>query len=301
MSCPSRPILPFQPILPTYNRQRMKPVQIGDIAIGGGSPLALIAGPCVIEGEAHARSIAGALAEITRRLNVPFIFKASFDKANRTSGKSFRGPGLAEGLRVLAAIKAGTGVAILTDIHDPAQAAAAAAVADVLQIPAFLCRQTDLLVAAARTGRIVNIKKGQFLAPDDIAHAVAKVVDAGNPRVVVTERGTSFGYHNLIVDMRAFPMMRQQGVPVVFDVTHSLQLPGGGDGETAGQAEFIEPLASAGVAAGVDGVFLEVHADPSRAKSDAQNALKLDRLEPLLRRLQAIDEITKQSAVSLRG
>ena len=172
--------------------------------------------------------------------------------------------------------------------------AAAADVADVLQIPAFLCRQTDLLVAAAKTGRIVNIKKGQFLAPDDVKHAVAKVVDAGNPRVVVTERGTSFGYHNLVVDMRAFPMMRAQGVPVVFDVTHSLQLPGGGDGVTAGLAEYIEPLASAGVAAGVDGVFLEVHEEPSRAKSDAQNALRLDRLEPLLRRLQAIDAIAKQ-------
>jgi 2-dehydro-3-deoxyphosphooctonate aldolase (KDO 8-P synthase) len=245
----------------------MKPVQIGDIAIGGGSPLALIAGPCVIEGEAHARSLAGALAEITRRLNVPFIFKASFDKANRTSGKSFRGPGLAEGLRVLAAIKAGAGVAILTDIHEPAQAAAAADVADVLQIPAFLCRQTDLLVAAARTGRAINIKKGQFLAPDDVRHAVAKVVDAGNARVFVTERGTSFGYHNLVVDMRAFPMIRETGVPVVFDVTHSLQLPGGGDGVTSGQAEYIEPLASAGVGAGVDGVFLEVHEEPRLASS----------------------------------
>jgi 2-dehydro-3-deoxyphosphooctonate aldolase (KDO 8-P synthase) len=278
----------------------MKPVQIGDIAIGGGSPLALIAGPCVIEGEAHARSLAGALAEITRRLNVPFIFKASFDKANRTSGKSFRGPGLAEGLRVLAAIKAGAGVAILTDIHEPAQAAAAADVADVLQIPAFLCRQTDLLVAAARTGRAINIKKGQFLAPDDVRHAVAKVVDAGNARVFVTERGTSFGYHNLVVDMRAFPMIRETGVPVVFDVTHSLQLPGGGDGVTSGQAEYIEPLASAGVGAGVDGVFLEVHDEPRLAKSDAQNALRLDALEPLLRKLTAIDAIVKQAGIATR-
>jgi 2-dehydro-3-deoxyphosphooctonate aldolase (KDO 8-P synthase) len=277
------------------------PLTLGDIPIGGGSPFVLIAGPCVIESEADATQLAGELADIARRSRVPFIFKASYDKANRTSGRSFRGPGLEEGLRVLAAIKARWRVPILTDIHEPAQAAAVAAVADVLQIPAFLCRQTDLLVAAARTGRIVNIKKGQFLAPDDVTHAVAKVVDAGNPRVVVTERGTSFGYHNLVVDMRAFPMMRQRGVPVVFDVTHSVQLPGGGDGVTAGQAEFIEPLASAGVAAGVDGVFLEVHADPSRAKSDAQNALRLDRLEPLLRRLQAIDDITKQSGVSVRG
>jgi 2-dehydro-3-deoxyphosphooctonate aldolase (KDO 8-P synthase) len=278
----------------------MNTVQVGDIAIGGGSPMALVAGPCVIESEAHARSIAGALAEITRRLSVPFIFKASFDKANRTSGKSFRGPGLAEGLRVLAAIKASTGVAILTDIHEPAQAAAAADVADVLQIPAFLCRQTDLLVAAARTGRAVNIKKGQFLAPDDVRHAVAKVVDAGNPRVFVTERGTSFGYHNLVVDMRAFPMIREMGVPVVFDVTHSLQLPGGGDGVTSGQAEYIEPLASAGVGAGVDGVFLEVHDEPRLAKSDAQNALRLDALEPLLRKLTAIDAIVKQAGIATR-
>ena len=278
----------------------MKPVQIGDVAIGGGNPLALLAGPCVIESEAHARSMAGALAEITRRLSVPFIFKASFDKANRTSGKSFRGPGLAEGLRVLAAIKASTGVAILTDIHEPVQAAAAADVADVLQIPAFLCRQTDLLVAAARTGRAINIKKGQFLAPDDVRHAVAKVIHAGNPRVFVTERGTSFGYHNLVVDMRAFPMIRAMGVPVVFDVTHSLQLPGGGDGVTSGQAEYIEPLASAGVGAGVDGVFLEVHEDPRVAKSDAQNALRLDALEPLLRKLTAIDAIVKQAGISAR-
>jgi 2-dehydro-3-deoxyphosphooctonate aldolase (KDO 8-P synthase) len=278
----------------------MNTVQVGDIAIGGGSPMALVAGPCVIESEAHARSIGGALAEITRRLSVPFIFKASFDKANRTSGKSFRGPGLAEGLRVLAAIKASTGVAILTDIHEPAQAAAAADVADILQIPAFLCRQTDLLVAAARTGRAVNIKKGQFLAPDDVRHAVAKVVDAGNPRVFVTERGTSFGYHNLVVDMRAFPMIREMGVPVVFDVTHSLQLPGGGDGVTSGQAEYIEPLASAGVGAGVDGVFLEVHDEPRLAKSDAQNALRLDALEPLLRKLTAIDAIVKQAGIATR-
>jgi 2-dehydro-3-deoxyphosphooctonate aldolase (KDO 8-P synthase) len=192
-------------------------------------------------------------------------------------------------------------VPILTDVHEPSQAAAAAGIADVLQIPAFLCRQTDLLVAAAKTGRIVNIKKGQFLAPDDVIHAVAKVVDAGNPRVLVTERGASFGYHNLVVDMRAFPMMRALGVPVVFDVTHSLQLPGGGDGVTAGQAEYIVPLASAGVAAGVDGVFLEVHEEPTRAKSDAQNALPLDALEPLLERLIAIDAIAKRSEARLHG
>jgi 2-dehydro-3-deoxyphosphooctonate aldolase (KDO 8-P synthase) len=279
----------------------VNPLTLGDIAIGGGSPFVLIAGPCVIESERHATDLAGQIAEIARRARVAFIFKASYDKANRTSGRSFRGPGLDEGLRVLAAIKSRWHIPILTDIHEPSHAGAAADVADVLQIPAFLCRQTDLLVAAAKTGRIINIKKGQFLAPDDVKHAVAKVVDAGNPRVIVTERGTSFGYHNLVVDMRAFPMMRAQGFPVVFDVTHSLQLPGGGDGVTAGQAEFIEPLASAGVAAGVDGVFLEVHEHPVRAKSDAQNALRLDLLEPLLRRLQAIDAIAKQTGVTLRG
>jgi 2-dehydro-3-deoxyphosphooctonate aldolase (KDO 8-P synthase) len=202
---------------------------------------------------------------------------------------------------VLAGIKAALGVPILTDIHEPAHAQPAADVADILQIPAFLCRQTDLLVAAARTGRVINIKKGQFLAPDDVRHAIAKVAESGNPRVLITERGSSFGYHNLVVDMRAFPLIRALGVPVVFDVTHSLQLPGGGDGVTAGQAEYIEPLASAGVAAGVDAVFLEVHEDPSRAKSDAQNALRLDRLEPLLRRLLAIDAVTRQHEVRARG
>jgi 2-dehydro-3-deoxyphosphooctonate aldolase (KDO 8-P synthase) len=279
----------------------VNPLTLGDIAIGGGSPFVLIAGPCVIESEQHATDLAGQIADIARRARVAFIFKASYDKANRTSGRSFRGPGLDEGLRVLAAIKSRWHIPILTDVHEPSHAGAAADVADVLQIPAFLCRQTDLLVAAAKTGRIINIKKGQFLAPDDVKHAVAKVVDAGNPRVIVTERGTSFGYHNLVVDMRAFPMMRAQGFPVVFDVTHSLQLPGGGEGVTAGQAEFIEPLASAGVAAGVDGVFLEVHEHPARAKSDAQNALRLDLLEPLLRRLQAIDVIAKQTGVTLRG
>jgi 2-dehydro-3-deoxyphosphooctonate aldolase (KDO 8-P synthase) len=269
--------------------------------LGGGHPLALIAGPCVIESDAHATAMAASLVETARRLTLPFIFKASFDKANRTSARSFRGPGLDEGLRTLAAIKRRFGVPILTDVHEPSQAAAAADVADVLQIPAFLSRQTDLLVAAARAGRAVNIKKGQFLAPDDMRHAIAKVVDAGNPRVFVTERGVSFGYHNLVVDMRAFPIMRAFGVPVVFDVTHSLQLPGAGDGVTAGQAEFIEPLASAGVAAGVDGIFLEVHDHPASAQSDAQNALRLDRVEPLIRRLMAIDAITKDAETSIHG
>ena len=269
--------------------------------MGGGHPLVLIAGPCVIETERHADDMAAALADIARRVGVPFVFKASYDKANRTSGRSFRGPGLQDGLRVLSDIKARLNVPILTDIHEPAHAPAAATVADILQIPAFLCRQTDLLVAAAKTGRAVNIKKGQFLAPGDMRHAIAKVVEAGNPHVIVTERGTSFGYHDLVVDMRAFPIVRELGVPVVFDVTHSLQLPGGGDGVTAGLAQYIEPLASAGVAAGVDGVFLEVHDEPSRAKSDAQNALRLDLLEPLLVRLQALDTVVKRREVRLHG
>jgi 2-dehydro-3-deoxyphosphooctonate aldolase (KDO 8-P synthase) len=257
----------------------------------------------VIESETHARDLAGRLVDITRRAGVPFIFKASYDKANRTSIRSYRGPGLDEGLRVLDAVKNDTRhrVPILTDIHEPSQAAPAAQVADVLQIPAFLCRQTDLIVAAARTGRIVNIKKGQFLAPDDVKHAIAKARDAGNDKVIITERGSSFGYHNLVVDMRAFPMMREEGTIVVFDVTHSLQLPGGGDGVTAGLAQYIEPLASAGVAAGVDGVFLEVHEDPSRAKSDAQNALRLDLLPSLLERLTAIDAIAKRAEARLHG
>ena len=276
----------------------MKPIQVGGLTVGSGAPLLLIAGPCVIESEAHALGLALALGDIARRAGVQYVFKASYDKANRTSGRSFRGPGLEEGLRILARVREEAGVPILTDIHEPGHAARAADVADVLQIPAFLSRQTDLLLAAAKTGRVVNIKKGQFLAPADIRHAIAKVTSAGNDRVIVTERGVSFGYNNLVVDMRAFPIMRALGHPVVYDVTHSLQLPGGGDGVTAGQAEFIEPMAAAGVAAGVDGVFLEVHEQPSEARSDAQNALRLDRLEPLLHRLARIHAIAAESALA---
>jgi 2-dehydro-3-deoxyphosphooctonate aldolase (KDO 8-P synthase) len=273
------------------------PIQFAGLTTGSGAPLLVIAGPCVIEGEDHAVETALALRDIAHRVRVPLVFKASYDKANRTSARSFRGPGLAEGLRVLRRVREAAGVPILTDIHEPAHAAAAAEVADVLQIPAFLSRQTDLIVAAARTGRVVNIKKGQFLAPADMRHAIEKVTSAGNSRVMVTERGFSFGYHNLVVDMRAFPILRSFGYPVVYDVTHSLQLPGGGDGVTAGQAEFIEPMASAGVAAGVDGVFMEVHQDPGDAKSDAQNALRLDRLEPLLHKLVRIHAIASETAV----
>jgi len=267
----------------------VRPVAIGPVTIGGGHPLVLVGGPCVIESRSHAVDLGLAIAETARRCGVPYVFKASFDKANRTSVQSFRGPGLLDGLDVLAEVKARVGVPVLTDIHEPAQARPAADVADVLQIPAFLCRQTDLLVAAAETGRAVNVKKGQFLAPEDVRHAVAKITGCGNARVILTERGASFGYHNLVVDMRSFPIMRALGYPVVFDVTHSLQLPGAGNGVTAGQAEFIGTLAPAGVAAGVDGVFLEIHDNPAVARSDAQNALELRRLESLLRLLVAVD------------
>jgi len=265
------------------------PVSVGTLTIGGGSPLAFIVGPCVIESASHAMELALAIREIAARTRLGVVFKASYDKANRTSRHSFRGPGLDEGLRVLADIKVKTGLPILTDIHEPAHAAVAAQVVDVLQIPAFLSRQTDLLVAAARTGKAVNVKKGQFLAPRDIKHVVDKITAEGNPSVLVTERGVSFGYNNLVVDMRAFPMLRELGYPVVFDVTHSLQLPGAGDGVTAGLAEYIEPLASAGVGAGVDAVFMEVHEEPGRAKSDAANALRLDKLEALMLKLIRID------------
>jgi 2-dehydro-3-deoxyphosphooctonate aldolase (KDO 8-P synthase) len=267
----------------------VKPVSVGTLTIGGGNPLAFIVGPCVIESASHAMEMALAIREIAARTRLGVVFKASYDKANRTSRHSFRGPGLDEGLRVLADIKVKTGLPILTDIHEPAHAAVAAQVVDVLQIPAFLSRQTDLLVAAARTGKAVNVKKGQFLAPRDIKHVVDKITAEGNPSVLVTERGVSFGYNNLVVDMRAFPMLRELGYPVVFDVTHSLQLPGAGDGVTAGLAEYIEPLASAGVGAGVDAVFMEVHEEPGRAKSDAANALRLDKLEALMLKLTRID------------
>ena len=268
-------------------------VHIGGLSIGGGAPLALIGGPCVIESDRHALQLAGAIADVARRVGMPYVFKASFDKANRTSIASFRGPGLEAGLATLSRVKAEHGMPILTDVHQPDQAAAAAEVADILQIPAFLCRQTDLIVAAAKTGRAVNVKKGQFLAPTDMRHVIDKVRTAGNQNVIVTERGVSFGYRNLIVDVRSFPQLRALGVPVVFDVTHSLQLPGAGDGMSAGQSEYIEPLASAGVGAGVDGVFLEIHDHPAQARSDGQNALPLDRLEPLLTRLRRIDEAVR--------
>jgi 2-dehydro-3-deoxyphosphooctonate aldolase (KDO 8-P synthase) len=270
-------------------------VEIGPVTVGGHRPLVLIAGPCVIESEDHALQLARAIKSAADAAGVPYIFKASYDKANRTSIDSFRGPGLERGLQTLARVRGEVGVPVLTDIHEASQAEPAARVADVLQIPAFLSRQTDLLVAAARTGRVVNIKKGQFLAPPDMRHAIRKVTESGNARVLLTERGFSFGYHDLVVDMRAIPMMRGLGWPVIFDVTHSLQLPGGGDGVSAGLAEYIEPLAGAGVAAGADGLFMEVHDDPPRAKSDAQNALRLDLLPALLRRMARIAAAVRQN------
>jgi 2-dehydro-3-deoxyphosphooctonate aldolase (KDO 8-P synthase) len=275
--------------------QRVAAVRAGSVSFGTGHPLAFVLGPCVIESESHAVDTAIALKEIATRVGVPVVFKASFDKANRTSLKSFRGPGLKDGLRILGLVRERTALPILTDIHEATQAGPAAEVADVLQIPAFLSRQTDLIVAAAKTGRAVNVKKGQFLSPSDMKHVIAKVTDSGNSNVLVTERGVSFGYNNLVVDPRAFPMLRALGYPVVFDVTHSLQLPGAGDGVTAGLAEYIEPMAQAGVGAGVDGIFMEVHEEPGRARSDAANALRLDRVEPLLRRLVALDKIARHA------
>jgi 2-dehydro-3-deoxyphosphooctonate aldolase (KDO 8-P synthase) len=262
--------------------------EIGPVRVGGGR-LFLIAGPCVIESEAHVRRMAEAIQRITADLGVPYIFKASYDKANRTSGTSFRGPGLVEGTAILRRLAEATGLPVLTDVHEAAHCEIAAEGADVLQIPAFLCRQTDLLVAAGRTGRAVNVKKGQFVAPWDMRHAVEKVATTGNPRVFVTERGASFGYNNLVVDMRSLAVMRGFA-PVVFDGTHSVQIPSGADGVSGGQPEFIPLLARAAVAAGVDGVFLEVHDNPAEAKSDGANALRLDLLKPLLETLLGIHE-----------
>ncbi len=253
-----------------------------------GQGLTLIAGPCVIESEEHVHR----MARLIRQAVGEFIFKASFDKANRTSIGAYRGPGLKEGLRILAGVKA-EGFAILTDIHEPAQAEPAAEVADILQIPAYLCRQTDLLLAAGRTGRIVNIKKGQFVAPHDIHRAAEKVASTGNRQVILTERGSSFGYNNLVVDMRGLKIMRDAGWPVIFDATHSVQLPGGAGDASGGQPQFIEPLARAAVAAGVDGVFVEVHDAPEKALSDGANSLRADLLAEFWGRLQAIDRLVK--------
>jgi 2-dehydro-3-deoxyphosphooctonate aldolase (KDO 8-P synthase) len=268
-------------------------IALGPLRLGADNPLFLIAGPCVIESEAHACAMAEKIARIAAGCGVPYIFKASYDKANRSSMKSFRGPGLAEGLRILKKVKRDFGVPALTDIHESSQAAPAAEVCDILQIPAFLSRQTDLLVAAAKTGRIINVKKAQFLSPWDINNVVEKIAGVGNEQIILTERGASFGYNNLVVDMRSFPVMQKLGYPVVYDVTHSVQLPGGQGQASGGQPEFIETLARAGVAAGVNGVFLETHDNPSAALSDGPNALPLAQLPSLLTRLKQVAELVR--------
>jgi 2-dehydro-3-deoxyphosphooctonate aldolase (KDO 8-P synthase) len=271
-----------------------KEISLGSLRLGGGNPLFLIAGPCVIESEAHALMMAEKVAQIAADVGVPYIFKASYDKANRSSLKAFRGPGLKEGLRILRKIKSELKLPILTDIHDVSQAEPAAEVCDVLQIPAFLARQTDLLIAAGKTGRVINLKKGQFLSPWDMANVAEKVASTGNTKITLTERGTSFGYQNLVVDMRSFPIMQRTGYPVVYDVTHSVQLPGGQGNSSGGQPQFIEPLARAGVAAGVDGIFLETHDNPAAARSDGPNALPLADLTALLLKLKGLNTVVRR-------
>ncbi len=266
-------------------------VRIGSFSVGGESPLLVVSGPCVLESESLALTVAETLRDVTDRLGLPFLFKSSYDKANRTSLDGFRGPGLTKGLAILERVRRSAGVPVISDIHGPEEARSAAEVLDVLQIPAFLCRQTDLLVAAARTGKPINIKKGQFLAPWDMVPAVDKVRAAGNDQVLLTERGSCFGYNNLVVDFRSVPILKEKtGCPVIFDATHSVQLPGGAGTASAGQREYAPVLARAAVAAGVDGVFLEVHPDPDRARCDGPNSIPLDRVEALLRRLVAIRE-----------
>jgi 2-dehydro-3-deoxyphosphooctonate aldolase (KDO 8-P synthase) len=268
----------------------VRPVELAPGVLAGGDSLPVIAGPCMLESEDLAIDMAHTLAAMAERLGVGLVFKSSFDKANRTSIGSFRGPGLEEGLRILRLVKEETGLPVLTDVHEPHQCASAAEVCDVLQIPAFLSRQTDLVVAAAATGRAVNVKKGQFLAPDDMRRVVEKARSTGNDKVTVTERGISFGYHNLVVDMRSFAWMHEDGIPVIYDVTHSLQLPGGGE-QSGGLRRFAEPLARAAVAAGADGVFLEIHPDPDRALSDSAVQLDPARAERLLRSLLEIRRV----------
>lgn len=270
----------------------MNVVHIGDIKIGGGN-LVLIAGPCVLEGYSRSLKIGRCAKEIAERLGIPYVFKASFDKANRSSIKSFRGFGLEEGLKILATIKDELDVPILTDIHESYQAEVVAEVADILQIPAFLCRQTDLLVAAAKTGKVVNVKKGQFLSPNEMKNVVIKLEESGTKKILLTDRGTSFGYNNLVVDFRGLPIMRSFGYPVIFDGTHSVQLPGGSGTSSSGQREFVEYLTRAAAAVGIDGLFLEVHDNPSEALSDGANMIPLDKLESLLKNILAVHEVTK--------
>src|SRR5512137_2030002 len=267
----------------------VKEIVVGNVKIGGKRPLVLIAGPCVIEDEKATLRCAERLMTITNGLSIPLIFKASYDKANRTSCGSYRGPGMKEGLRILSKVREGLGVPILSDIHSIEQVRPAAQVLDVIQIPAFLCRQTDLVLAVAESGRVVNIKKGQFLAPWDMENVVEKALSTGNDRIVLTERGVSFGYNNLVSDMRSLPIMRAMGFPVVFDATHSVQLPGGQGGSSGGQREFVEYLGRAAVATGIDGIFMEVHEDPDKALCDGPNSIPLGELAALVKRLRAID------------
>ena len=276
----------------------MKLVQVGAFEIGAGRPLAVIAGPCVIESQESALRHASLLKEAADRMGVPYIFKSSYDKANRSSGDSFRGPGLEKGLEILAEVKRKVGVPILTDVHESEQVAAVQQVADVLQIPAFLCRQTDFVVAVAKSGKVVNVKKGQFLAPWDIGNVVDKIVSTGNDQVLLTERGVSFGYNNLVSDMRSLVWMRELGYPVVFDATHSLQLPGGRGNASGGERKYIPALARAAVAAGVDALFMEVHEDPDQALSDGPNSLPLKDFEKLIGAVKQIDGMVKGTSVT---
>jgi 2-dehydro-3-deoxyphosphooctonate aldolase (KDO 8-P synthase) len=270
-------------------------VTIGKVRFGNKLPLALIAGPCVLESRTHAFDMAGALKEMTAKLGIGFVYKTSFDKANRTSAKSARGLGLDKALSIFAELRKKLGVAVLTDVHEPDQCAAVAEVVDVLQIPAFLCRQTDLLIAAAKTGRVVNVKKGQFLAPWDMANVVDKLTGAGNRNVLVTERGASFGYNTLVSDMRALPELAKSGAPVIFDATHSVQQPGGKGTSSGGEREFVPVLARAAVAVGVAGVFIETHQNPDKAPSDGPNMIPLKNLAPLLERLMKFDALAKKA------
>lgn len=274
----------------------MNKVKVGSFEIGGGEPLALLAGPCALESLDRCLYIGRTIKEICERLGMPYVFKASFDKANRSSFHSYRGPGMEKGIEMLRKIKEELQVPVVTDIHETCQAKPVAEVADILQIPAFLCRQTDLLFAAAQTGRVVNVKKGQFLSPADMRNVVDKLHESGNEGILLTERGASFGYNNLVVDMRSFPIMRSFGYPVIFDGTHSVQIPGGAGTKSSGNREYVEPLVRAAVGVGVDGLFLEVHDNPEEALSDGPNMLYLDKLENLLKDALAIHEIVRRKA-----
>ena len=277
---------------------RSKLIKIGDVEVGAGRPLAVIAGPCVIESRDSALEHAARLKEAADRVGVPFIFKSSYDKANRSSVTSYRGPGLAKGLEILAEVKSKVGVAILSDVHEKEQVGPAKEVIDILQIPAFLCRQTDFVIAVAKSGKVVNVKKGQFLAPWDMVNIAQKILSTGNDQILLTERGVSFGYNNLVSDMRSLVVMGELGYPVVFDATHSLQLPGGLGHASGGERKFIAHLARAGVAVGIDALFMEVHEDPDRALSDGPNSLPLAEFEALLRVVKEIDAIAKEQTVS---